>query len=659
MDTSIIHALKTYWPNWNIGSLLGKGTQGSVYKITKIENDYTYESALKIITLDKSSFHNKNNLDDYLTNEIRTLYKLKGYSSIINYEDHIIVNIPEENFVHILIRMEYLNTFKNYLGSRAFSINELVNMSLDICSALSLCHKQNIIHRDVKESNIFVNVNNTFKLGDFGISKLVQNSSLEYTSIGTPMYVAPEVLSDSTYDERADIYSLAMLIYKFLNNGKYPFEYDENSGNSQQKAFLTRVSGKEIPPPYTNNKFLTKIILKALSFKKESRHSNIDEFKKDLILCLNKIEPQFKNLNINHEFIDINNSNELTRTMHLSNTCILNESDSLNVISPNIESNNININLVQSTLEAITYGEGNLENQGLICNYNNSIIVSLLDNTLSTILYFENERIIEKLFDFPIKNIAMIQDKLIFIHPLNNSNLYSYCFKTNILQCVIDSFIDYFVWDEYNIYFINKNSKNNLFKFYYKDALASNISISTQNSIAKLNSYSCDMLCIYFDKIFFINSLDNHTVYCHDISKNICFQVIHTKTIFICVSKDFIYYINSDDNQHIYTYNILKNSIEKLIDVSVSSINPYKNHLYCIDNYKSCIYKIDEKCKSCNIIYNGYGDNIQIINDKLIFTDNIIFEKTLCIDLITHKINTFTDMESFKCIIDRTHIYFD
>ena len=67
-------------------------------------------------------------------------------------------------------------------------------------------HKQNIIHRDIKTLNIFLNKNNEIKLGDLGVSKICSNATkLQAARVGTPLYLAPEVIKHQPYDFKVDI----------------------------------------------------------------------------------------------------------------------------------------------------------------------------------------------------------------------------------------------------------------------------------------------------------------------------------------------------------------------------------------------------------------------------------------------------------------------
>ena len=151
------------------------------------------------------------------------------------------------------------------------------------------CHSQNIIHRDIKDDNIFIGADNTYKLGDFGVSKLLNDRSRAESMKGTPNYIAPEVyLGKEKYDNTVDLYSLGIVLYRLLNKLRFPFlpDYpDSYDSNDEEQAFEKRIKG-EIPNlPINAKNELGQVILKAISNRKD-RFNSADEFLKALEECL-------------------------------------------------------------------------------------------------------------------------------------------------------------------------------------------------------------------------------------------------------------------------------------------------------------------------------------------------------------------------------------
>lgn len=153
-----------------------------------------------------------------------------------------------------------------------------------MCSALELCKKHGIVHRDVKPQNIFVSPNGDYKLGDFGIAKTVEKT-IGGTKIGTYKYMAPEVYNNQPYGTAADIYSLGLVLYWMLNERRMPFlplPPEKLKAGMDESARNRRLSGEQLPPPAYGSENLKKIVLKACSFVPEDRYTTAEEMLDDL-----------------------------------------------------------------------------------------------------------------------------------------------------------------------------------------------------------------------------------------------------------------------------------------------------------------------------------------------------------------------------------------
>jgi len=289
------------WGSWSVEKFVGEGSFGKVYKISREDWGQKYESALKLIRIPQSENDIKETktiglddesveayFEDYVNNivkEIELMYKVKGNSNIVNYEDHMIVSNEDAIGWDILIRMEFLETLQDYSERVNLLSNpkEIVRLGMEICSGLETCAKENIIHRDIKDGNIFVNKNGMFKLGDFGIAKELTKSGRAASMRGTPLYMAPEVYRGDQYDMTVDIYSLGIVMYKLLNRGRIPFmpppEVKKIKYQHTEEAIEMRMKGEEMLLPVDAQNQLGQVIVKACSFSPEERYSNPTEFK--------------------------------------------------------------------------------------------------------------------------------------------------------------------------------------------------------------------------------------------------------------------------------------------------------------------------------------------------------------------------------------------
>ena len=153
--------------------------------------------------------------------------ELKGNRSIVNIEDYQVVESDDGLRFYIVIRMELLTSLTSYSSKNTLSQNDIIRMGIDICDALIICEKHSVVHRDIKPENIMIHSDGAFKLGDFGVAKQLSKTTVS-TIAGTEGFMAPEISKGQEYSHTADIYSLGILLYYYLNNKKMPFVAPDN-----------------------------------------------------------------------------------------------------------------------------------------------------------------------------------------------------------------------------------------------------------------------------------------------------------------------------------------------------------------------------------------------------------------------------------------------
>lgn len=235
-----VEVLKQIWPEWQIeGKPLGKGSFGVVYKAVRRDHGVESYAAIKVISIPtdpsevdslRSEGLDMNATRTYLrgivndfVSEIQLMESMKGVQNIVSVEDYKVVEKTGEIGWDIYIRMELLTSFNNYICDKKLTEEEVIKLGCDICTALEICAKRNIIHRDIKPENIFINDFGYFKLGDFGIARKMENMTGGLSQKGTFNYMAPEVANSSEYDARVDTYSLGIVLYRLLNGNRLPF----------------------------------------------------------------------------------------------------------------------------------------------------------------------------------------------------------------------------------------------------------------------------------------------------------------------------------------------------------------------------------------------------------------------------------------------------
>ena len=161
---------------------------------------------------------------------------------------------------------------------------QVIRIAKDMCAALELCKKHNIVHRDTKPQNIFVSENGNYKLGDFGIAKTVEKT-MGGSKTGTYKYMAPEVYSNRPYNSTADIYSLGLVLYWLLNERRMPFmplPPEKLKDGMDEESRKRRLSGERLPTPAHGSKNLKEIVLKACAFDPKDRYQTAREMREDL-----------------------------------------------------------------------------------------------------------------------------------------------------------------------------------------------------------------------------------------------------------------------------------------------------------------------------------------------------------------------------------------
>lgn len=287
--------------DWNIVSCLGEGSYGKVFEIERSEFGQTYRAALKVITVPQSSaevrsvisegmsvsqaeayFHG---IVEELMHEFSIMFKLKGTANVVSCEDLRVLEHPDGIGWDILIRMELLHPLLPYVYEHPMARRDIIRLGIDICKALELCQRYNIIHRDIKPENIFISDNGDYKLGDFGIARTIERTTSGLSKKGTYSYMAPEVYIGKKYGFSVDTYSLGLVLYRMLNKNRGPFlpqPPEAITYDNREQALARRVSGEPLPRPFYGEGRLGEIVLKACAFDPKDRYSSPQQLRQEL-----------------------------------------------------------------------------------------------------------------------------------------------------------------------------------------------------------------------------------------------------------------------------------------------------------------------------------------------------------------------------------------
>lgn len=201
---------------YQIHECVGKGNFGNVYKATNNLTNSTV--AIKVIDLENTD-------DDIttITQEIFFLARLKN-----KYITHYITSLLDDSMLWII--MEFCgggscSDLLKYCYRHGLSEDKVAFITSNVLNGLEYLHNQKIIHRDIKAANILLTVDGHIKIGDFGVSGQIQTTLKRNTFVGTPYWMAPEIIvhrdsNDSHpgdgYNEMADIWSLGITVYELV-----------------------------------------------------------------------------------------------------------------------------------------------------------------------------------------------------------------------------------------------------------------------------------------------------------------------------------------------------------------------------------------------------------------------------------------------------------
>ncbi|CAD8119707.1 unnamed protein product [Paramecium sonneborni] len=201
--------------------LLGEGAFGKVYRGNKISTNM--EVAIKKI--DSQMINKDQYLIDALNSEIQIMKQL-DHPNIVKFID----KFTTDRSIYIVTEFCADGDLRNIMKGRKIPETEVNQIFCQLASGFKELVKANIIHRDLKPANI-MNHRGTVKIADFGFSKIVDNFSgdLLRTCVGSPLYMAPQILRKEKYTTKSDIWSLGIIYYEMIYGNSPWTGVDEKS----------------------------------------------------------------------------------------------------------------------------------------------------------------------------------------------------------------------------------------------------------------------------------------------------------------------------------------------------------------------------------------------------------------------------------------------
>jgi serine/threonine-protein kinase len=184
------------------------------------------------------------------------------------------------------ISMEYFPSHTlggEIVNEKPVALKRAIKFGIDIATGMAVAHQAGIVHRDLKPANVLIDNDSLLKIVDFGVAAAHSQGDTQLTKtgyvIGSPKYMAPEQILGKKVDERADIYSLGVILYEMFS-GIPPY-----SRGDHMSVMYQHVQGKARPPIDINKELpleLNNLVMKCMSLDKAKRAQSMDELRLSL-----------------------------------------------------------------------------------------------------------------------------------------------------------------------------------------------------------------------------------------------------------------------------------------------------------------------------------------------------------------------------------------
>jgi len=220
----------------------GSGSFGEVWK----GEWNSQEVAIKNVRIPMS--HMDKNLVDAFRDEVIMMSKLR-HPHVLLFMGACI-QPPHLSIVTEWCENGTLYDYFHNKTSQELRFEELLEISKQIAIGMNYLHHKNVLHRDLKSTNILIDKYKNAKVADFGLSTILEKGKTTRDFVGTPNWMAPEVLRLEEYTEKADVFSYGVIIWEMVTK-KLPFE---NLNRREIAEIVGRKAKREVIPPGTNPK---------------------------------------------------------------------------------------------------------------------------------------------------------------------------------------------------------------------------------------------------------------------------------------------------------------------------------------------------------------------------------------------------------------------
>ncbi len=257
--------------HYKILEKLGEGGMGVVYiaEDSKLERKVAIKFLPSLIST---------NLDE------REQFKIEAKAAAaLNHPNIATIHSIEESGDDLFLVMEYIDgiELKDKIKSSSLSLDESINIAVQISEGLKSAHNKGIIHRDIKSSNIMITHDGKVKIMDFGLAKIKGETFLTRigTTLGTTSYMSPEQAKGDEVDQRTDIWSFGIVLFEMLTGG-LPFRSEYEQAIIYSIINEDPENVKFLRPEVTPE--LEAVVKKCLMKKVADRYQDADSIIQDL-----------------------------------------------------------------------------------------------------------------------------------------------------------------------------------------------------------------------------------------------------------------------------------------------------------------------------------------------------------------------------------------
>ena len=291
--------IRSFWPQWDLGEKAGGDSSGEYYRlynreegadpkeammlVIDIPQDPAETAGLRSAGLDADGirvYYDKK-AREIVRNTGRFMHMRKGDTILpvraCDYEPH--TDGPGMRIYVLMDRLAGLEPFMESVSEDGHADPwAVVCLAADLCGALEYCAENGMVHGGIRPSAVFVREDGTFMLGSFDLSGRHIAAGNEPFSINElSLYMAPEQASGAARNGQTDLYSAAMIIYRYFNHGRlpfYPLWPDPVSPADMMRAQTRRMQGTPVPGPDDTDPQMAEILKKACDPDPEKRYES-------------------------------------------------------------------------------------------------------------------------------------------------------------------------------------------------------------------------------------------------------------------------------------------------------------------------------------------------------------------------------------------------